>query len=68
MKISRSRIAEPSSWGGIGGIAMMFAVSPQSVLLELGDAVIPWQARLLALAVAIACFVVQVAMREWPNK
>ena len=41
MKATRSRITEPSSWGGIGGIAMLFAVSPQSVLLELGDVVIP---------------------------
>ena len=68
MKITRSRIAEPSSWGGIGGIAMLFAVSPQSVLLELGDVVIPWQLRLTAFAVAIACFIAQLVMREWPNK
>lgn len=64
----RGRITEPSSWGGIGGLALLFAASPQSVLLELGDVVIPWQLRLIALAFAVACFVIQVSMREWPNK
>lgn len=64
----RGRIAEPSSWGGIGGVALAFAVSPQSVMQGIGDIAIPWQLRLGALVVAVVCFAIQFAMREFPNK
>lgn len=67
-KFTSSRISEPSSWGGLGGMALLFAMSPQSIIDGMADVIIPWQLRAGAFGVAIVCFGIQIAMREWPNK
>lgn len=60
------RVREPSTWGGIGGLLLTFAMFPSSVIPDLP--VIPWQIRIAAFAAALVCYVIQIIMREWPNK
>ena len=67
-RITRGRMSEPSSWGGVGGLLLMFSSAPASIIPGLDGVVIPWQLRVGAFALAVVCFVVQVSMREWPNK